>query len=54
MGAVIAALDVTAKRRSAAGLDRRHHLQLPEADMAGVGSAPRRAMSAKDVGDPGL
>jgi hypothetical protein len=52
MGAVIAALDVTAKRRSAAGLDRRHHLQLPEADMAGVGLAPRRAMSAKDVGDP--
>ena len=51
MGAVVAALDVTAKRRSAAGLDRRHDLQLAEADVAGVGSAPRRAMSAKDVGD---
>ena len=51
MGAVVAALDVTAKRRSAAGLDRRHDLQLAEADVAGVASAPRRAMSAKDVGD---
>src|SRR3984885_5619186 len=48
----VLSLDVTAKRRSAAGLDRRHHLQLAEADVAGVGSAPRRAMSAKDVGGP--
>ncbi len=34
------------------GLDRRHHLQLAETHMAGVGLAPRRPMGAKDVGDP--
>ena len=34
-----------------AGLDRRHDLQLGKAHMAGVGSAPRRPMGAKDVGD---
>ena len=51
VGAVLAALDVSAERGRAAGLDRRHDLQLAEAHMAGVGSAPRRAMGAKDVGD---
>ncbi len=49
--AVLAALDVAAERRGPAGLDRRHHLQLGEAHMAGVGLAPRRPMGAKDVGD---
>ena len=34
-----------------AALDRRHHLQLAEADMAGVGSAPCRAMIAEDIRD---
>ena len=49
--AVLAALDVSAERRGPAGLDRRHHLQLGEAHVTGVGLAPRRPMSAKDVGD---
>ena len=49
--AVFTALDVSAERSRAAVLDRRHDFQLAEADMAGVGLAPRRAMGAKDVGD---
>ena len=49
--AVLAALDVSAERGGATGLDRRHDLQLAEAHVAGVGLAPRRSMSAKDVGD---
>jgi hypothetical protein len=48
---VLAALDVSAERSRAAVLDRRHDFQLAEADMAGVGLAPRRAMGSKDVGD---
>ena len=50
--AVLAALDVSAERGGATGLDRRHHLQLGEAHVTGVGLAPRRPMGAKDVGDP--
>ncbi len=50
--AVLAALDMAAERRGPAGLDRRHHLQLGEADVTGVGLAPCRPMGAKDVGDP--
>ena len=49
--AVFAALDMAAERGGPTGLDRRHDLQLTEADMAGVGFAPRRPMGAKDVGD---
>jgi hypothetical protein len=49
--AVLTALDMSAERGGATSLDRRHDLQLAEADMAGVGLAPRRAMGAKDVGD---
>ena len=52
MRAVLAALDVSAERGRATGLDRRHDLQLGEADVTGVGLAPRRAVGAKDVGDP--
>ncbi len=51
MRAVLAALDMAAERCGAAGLDRRHHLQLAETHMASVGLAPRRPMGAKDVGD---
>ena len=51
MRAVLAALDVAAERGGAAGLDRRHDLQLGEAHVTGVGLAPRRPMGAKDVGD---
>ena len=49
--AILAALNASAERGGAAGLDRRHDLQLAEADMARVGLAPRRPMGAKDVGD---
>jgi hypothetical protein len=35
-----------AERRRAATLDRRHHLQLAEADMAGVSLTPRRSVAA--------
>ena len=51
MRAVLAALDMTAERRGAAMFDRRHHLQLGEADVASVGLAPVRAMGVKNVGD---
>ena len=49
MLALVAAQDVPAQRCGAAVLDRRHHLELAEADMAGVGLAPRRAMAAEDI-----
>ena len=51
MGAVLAALDMAAERRGPATLDRRHHLQLGEAHVTGVGLAPRCPMGAKNVGD---
>ena len=51
MRAVLAALDVAAERGGATGLDRRHDFQLGEAQVPGVGLAPRRPMGAKDVGD---
>ena len=37
VGAVLATRDMPAERRRAAVLDRRHHLELAEADMAGFG-----------------
>ena len=49
--AVLAALDMAAERRRAAALDRRHHLELAEADVAGVGAAPGRPVAAEDVRD---
>ena len=51
MRAVLAALDMAAERGGATGLDRRHDLQLSEAQVTGVGLAPCRSMGAKDVGD---
>ena len=51
MGAVFAARDMTAERRGAAVLDRRHHFQLAEAHMAGVGLTPSRAVVAEDIRD---
>ena len=51
VGAVLAARDMAAERRRAAALDRRHHLQLAEAHMAGIGPAPRRPMAAEDIRD---
>jgi hypothetical protein len=49
--AVLAALDVSAERGRATGLDRRHDLELVEAHVTGVGLAPCRPVGAKDVGD---
>src|ERR1700730_7908922 len=49
--AVLAARDMPAESRRAAALDRRHYLQLVEADMAGVGVTPRRSMAAEDIRD---
>ena len=51
MRAVLAALDVSAERGCATGLDRRHDLQLIEAHVPSVGLSPRRPVGAKDVGD---
>jgi hypothetical protein len=48
---VLAARDVPAECRRTAILDRRHHLELAEADMAGVGLAPRRSMATEDIRD---
>ncbi len=49
IGAVLAARDMAAERRRAAVLDRRHHLELVEADMAGMGLTPSRSMAAEDI-----
>jgi len=49
--AVLTALDMSAERRGPAGLDRRHHLQLGEAQVTGVRLAPCCPVGAKDVGD---
>ncbi len=46
---VLAARNMAAERCRAAVLDRRHHLELAEADMAGIGLAPRRSMAAEDI-----
>ncbi len=48
---VLAARDMAAERCRAAVLDRRHHLELAEADMAGIGLAPCRSMAAEDIRD---
>ena len=40
---------MVAEGRRAAALDRRHHLELVEADMAGMGLAPCDAMAAEDI-----
>ena len=49
MLALLAAQDVPAQRCGAAALDRRHHLELFEAHMAGIGLAPCRTMRAEDI-----
>ena len=48
---VLAAYDMAAELCRAAILDRRHHLELLEADMAGMGSTPCRSMAAEDIRD---
>ncbi len=42
---------MTTERFGSAGLNRRHHLELAEADMAQVGRPPRGAISSKDICD---
>jgi hypothetical protein len=49
--AVLAACDMPAEGRRAAALDRRHHLELAEAHMAGIGVTPRRSMAAENIRD---
>jgi hypothetical protein len=49
IGAVRAARDMAAEGCRAAALDCRHHLELVEADMAGMGLTPSRAMAAEDI-----
>jgi hypothetical protein len=51
VAAILAALDMPAERGRAALLDRRHHLELAEAHMPGIGAAPVGSMAIKDVGD---
>ena len=51
MPAVGTGFDVTAKRSGAAGLDRRHDLELIKAQMPGMGRAIGWARRAKDIGD---
>jgi len=51
MAAVLAALDMAAERGRAAGLDRRHHLELDQAHVAGMCRAPGWSMNAKDICD---
>ena len=49
--AVIAPRDMPAESRRAAALDRRHHLQLAEADVASIGFTPGGPVVAEDVRD---
>lgn len=51
MPAVLASFDMTAQGSGAAVLDRRHHLELGEAQMSGMGGPIGRPGSAEDVGD---
>src|SRR6516225_4717077 len=47
IGTVLAPRDMAAERYCAAALDGRHHLHLVEADVSGIGFAPRRPWSRK-------
>ena len=44
-------LDMPTERRRAAALDGRHHLQLVEADVTGIGRTPCRPVLAEDIRD---
>ena len=48
---VLAARDITSKRRRAAGLDGAHHLQLCVADVAAIGITPSGTEVAEDICD---
>jgi hypothetical protein len=47
----LTARNVSAERRRAAVLDRRHHLELAETHVAGIGAAPGSAVGAEDIRD---
>jgi len=49
VGAVLAAFDMPAQRRGSAALDRRHDLELAEAQVAGMRRTPSRPAAAEDV-----
>jgi hypothetical protein len=49
--AVVAPRNMPAKHRCAAALNRRHHLQLGQADMPNVGGTPDRTMGAENIRD---
>ena len=51
MPALIAGLDMASECGGAAGLDRRHHLELVEAEMPGMVCPIGRASGAEDIGD---
>src|SRR5262245_9070729 len=48
---VLAARDMAPERCGAAVLDRRHHLELAETDMAGIGLTPCRSLAAENIRD---
>ena len=49
MRAVFTSRNMAAEHRRAAALDRAHHLQLVEADMAGIGRTPGSTVGAEDI-----
>jgi len=51
MPAVLAGLDVAAQRSGATMLDRRHDLELMQAQMTGMGGPVGGTCYAEDVGD---
>ena len=51
MRAVLAARHMAAERRGATALDGRHHLQLVEAKVSGIGRPPRCPVIAEDIRD---
>jgi hypothetical protein len=51
MSTVLACLDVTTQRGGAAMLDRRHDLELMQAQVPVMGGPVYRAGSTEDVGD---
>ena len=51
LAAVLASLDVTAQGRGAAMLDRRHDLELMEAQVTGMGGPISGAGGTEDIGD---
>jgi hypothetical protein len=51
VAAILAALDMPTESGRAALFDRRHDLELTQAHMPGIGSAPVGSMAMKDVGD---